>query len=83
MAREGQTELLTGLRGEGASVKEESSSGEAFAISESAEAWELSSHGRCMRARGDGSSEALAREEMQDRREGEAAPFRQLGIGGA
>jgi hypothetical protein len=34
MAREGQAEITTAFSGEGASVKEESSSREAFAISE-------------------------------------------------
>jgi hypothetical protein len=66
MAREGEAKLLTGLRGEGASIKEESSSGEAFSVCQSAEARELSSHGRGMRARGDGSSKASGGEEMQD-----------------
>jgi len=83
MAREGETELLTCVRGEGTSVKEESASGEAFTISESAEARELSSHGRCMGTRRDGSSEAARGEEMQDRGEGEAAPLRELRIRGA
>jgi len=83
MAREGEAELLTSVRGEGASIEQESASGEAFAISESAEARELSSHGRGMRARGDGSSESSSRGEMEDGREGEAAPLRELRIGRA
>jgi hypothetical protein len=80
MAREGEAELLACLRGEGASIKEESSSGEAFSLCQSAEAWELSSHGRGMRARGDGSSEATRGEEMENRGEGEAAPFCELRV---
>jgi hypothetical protein len=83
MAREGEAELLASVRGEGARVKQKSASREAFAISESAEARELPSHGRSVRARGDGSSETLAREEMEDGREGETAPLRELRIGGA
>jgi hypothetical protein len=66
MTREGEAELLAGVRGEGAGIKEESTSGEAFAISESTEARELSSHGRGMRARRDGSSEATRGEEMEN-----------------
>jgi hypothetical protein len=66
MAREGETELATGLRGEGASIKEKSARKEAFALCQSSDAGELSSHGRSMRARGDGSSEASSGEEMQD-----------------
>jgi len=83
MAREGEAELLTGVRGEGASVKEESSSREAFSVCQSADAWELSSHGRGMRARGDGSSESASRREVKDGREGEAAPLSELRIGRA
>jgi hypothetical protein len=78
-----ETELAAGLRGEGARVKQESASREAFSVCQSADAWELSSHGRGMRARGDGSSETFAREEMEDGREGEAAPLRELRVGGA
>jgi hypothetical protein len=83
MAREGEAELFASFRSEGASVKEESASREAFAISESADAGELSSHGRSMRGRRDGSSEAARGEEMQDRREGEAGSLRELRIGRA
>jgi hypothetical protein len=83
MARKGEAELLACLGRKGARVKQESASREAFAISESAEARELSSHGRGMGARGDGSSEATRGEEMENRGEGEAAPLRELRISGA
>jgi hypothetical protein len=66
MAREGEAELTAGLRGEGASVEEKSAREEAFALRQSSDAGELSSDGRSMRARGDGSSEASSGEEMQD-----------------
>jgi hypothetical protein len=78
-----EAELLAGLGRKGARVEQESSSGEAFSVCQSADTRELSSHGRSMRARRDGSSEALAREEVEYGREGEAAPLRELCIGRA
>lgn len=66
MAREGEAELAAGLRGEGASIKEESAREEAFALRQGSDAGKLSSDGRSMRARGDGSSEASSGEEMKN-----------------
>lgn len=64
----------------GTSVKEESTGEEAFSLGESSHTWELSPHGRSMRTRRDGSSEASSGEEVQDRREGEAAPLCELSV---
>jgi hypothetical protein len=82
MAREGEAEILTGLCSEGAGVKEESASREAFAISELPQARELPSHGdRAREGGGERSSQGAGGEEMQQSREGEAAPLRQLRVG--
>ena len=82
MAREGQAEITATLSGERASVKEESASGEAFAIGELSQARELPSHGnRARQRRGQSSSEGAGGGEMQQSREGEAAPFSELGVG--
>jgi len=81
MAREGETEILTGLRGEGTSVKEESASREAFAIGELSQARELSSHGNRARERGrERSSQGARGGEMQQSRECEAASLRELRV---
>ena len=82
MAREGETEITATFSRERASVKEESASGEAFAIGELSQARKLSSHGnRAGQRRGESSSEGAGGEEMQQSREGEAAPLRELGVG--
>ena len=81
MAREGEAEILTALCSEGAGIKEESASREAFAISELSQTRELSSHGnRARQGRGQSASQGARGEEMQQSREGEAAPLRELCI---
>lgn len=65
MAREGEAEILTGFCSEGASVKEESASREAFAIGELSQARELRSHGnRARQRRGQSTSQGARGEEM-------------------
>ena len=82
MAREGETEILTRCRLKRAGIEQESASGEAFAIGKLSQARELPSHGnRARQRRGQSSSEGAGGEEMQQSREGEAAPLRELGIG--
>ena len=82
MAREGQTEITAALSGERAGIKEESASGEAFAISELSQTRELPSHGnRARERRRQSASQGARGEEVQQSREGEAAPLRELRIG--
>ena len=82
MAREGQAEITATLSGERASVKEESASGEAFAIGELSQARKLSSHGnRAGEGGGESTSQGARRREVQQSREGKAAPLRELGVG--
>ena len=83
MAREGETELLACFAFMATGIKEKSSSGKAFSISQGSQARELRAYGRSMGRGRDRSSQALSREKMQDRGEGEAAPLGKLGIGRA
>jgi hypothetical protein len=77
MAREGQTEITAALSGEGASVEKERSSREAFSVCQLSQAGKLSPHGNRARKRGgERSSQGARGGEMQERREGEAAPLR-------
>ena len=81
MAREGEAEITAAFGGERAGIKEESASGEAFAIGKLSQARELSSHGnRARQRRGQSASQGARGEEMQQSREGEAAPLRELCI---
>jgi len=81
MAREGEAEITAALSGERAGIKEESASREAFAIGELTKAGELSPHGnRARKRRGQSASQGARGEEMQQSREGEAAPLRELRI---
>jgi hypothetical protein len=81
VAREGEAEILTALCSKRAGIKEESASGEAFAISELSQARELPSYGnRARQRRGQSASQGARGEEMQQSREGEAAPLRELRV---
>jgi hypothetical protein len=80
MAREGQAELLACFALVATRVKEKSSSGEAFSISQGSQARELRAYGRSMRGGRDRSSQALGRKKVKDRGEGEAAPLGKFGI---
>jgi hypothetical protein len=79
MAREGEAEILARGRLKRAGIKQERTSREAFSIGKLSQARELSPHGNRARERGGESSGQGARgEEMQQSREGEAAPLRKL-----
>ena len=81
MAREGQAEILAGLGGEGAGIKEESTREKAFSLRELAKAGELASHrDRARERRGQSASQGARGEEMEERREGEAASLRELRV---
>ena len=81
MAREGEAEILAALCSKGAGIEQESTSREAFPIGELSQPRELASHGnRARQRRRERTSEGARGEEMQQSREGEAAPLRQLCI---
>jgi hypothetical protein len=81
MAREGEAEILTRCRLKRAGIEQESASREAFAIGKLSQARELPSHGnRARQRRRQSASQGARGREMQQSREGEAAPLRELRV---
>jgi hypothetical protein len=80
MAREGEAQLLACFAFVATGIKKKSSSGETFSISQGSQAREFRAYGRSMRRGRDRSAQALGREKMQYRGEGEAASLGELGI---